>query len=218
VSEAANHADLDLPQPLPPGERVLWQGRPRWQSLAVHAFHLRKLSVYLALMVALRAASLLGDPALGAPGALRGIGLAVLLAATALGLVALLAHLSARAALYTLTNRRVLLRHGVALSMTLNLPLRALESADLAEHRDGTGSIALRLPAGERVGYVLNWPFVRPTHLAHPQPLLRDLPDAKALAALLATALAATTASREPVADDARRAAGLTAGLELTTA
>ncbi|MBS0374651.1 MAG: PH domain-containing protein [Proteobacteria bacterium] len=219
MSRDENLADLDLPQPLPPGERVLWQGRPRWQSLAVHGYHLRKVSAYLALMVAVRGIELATDPAASTATAARGTATAALLALTAIGLIALLAYLSARAALFTLTSRRVLLRHGVALSMTLNLPLRTLESADLAQHRDGTGSIALRLPPAERVGYLLNWPFVRPSRLAHPEPLLRDLPDAPRLAGLLAGALSATLSVRESsAASESTGPAAVPGAFGLTTA
>jgi hypothetical protein len=47
-----------LPSALPPGERVVWQGPPDWRSLAVHAFHVRKIAVYFALMLAVQALNL----------------------------------------------------------------------------------------------------------------------------------------------------------------
>ena len=40
-----------LPEPLPRGERLLWQGRPDWRQLALHAFHVRKLAFYFAFML-----------------------------------------------------------------------------------------------------------------------------------------------------------------------
>ena len=42
-----------LPEPLPAGERVLWQGKPDWKRLANEAFHVRQVAVYFALMLAL---------------------------------------------------------------------------------------------------------------------------------------------------------------------
>ena len=34
-----------LPADLPEGERLLWQGSPAWMSLAVRAFHIRKVAI-----------------------------------------------------------------------------------------------------------------------------------------------------------------------------
>ena len=44
-----------LPEALPAGERILWQGSPDWKLLAAEAFHVRRLSLYFALMIALQA-------------------------------------------------------------------------------------------------------------------------------------------------------------------
>ena len=44
-----------LPSALPAGEHVVWQGAPDWRSLAVQAFHVRKIAVYFAFMLALGA-------------------------------------------------------------------------------------------------------------------------------------------------------------------
>ncbi len=45
-----------LPALLPEGERLLWQGSPRWQSLAVRAYQVRKVIVYFAILVLWRVA------------------------------------------------------------------------------------------------------------------------------------------------------------------
>ena len=54
-----------LPEPLPPGEKILWQGAPHWYALAVHAFHVRKLAIYFGLMLVWQAISLRADGADG---------------------------------------------------------------------------------------------------------------------------------------------------------
>ncbi len=46
-----------LPALLPEGERLLWQGSPRWQSLAVRAYQVRKVAVYFGILVAWRIAA-----------------------------------------------------------------------------------------------------------------------------------------------------------------
>ena len=44
-------AEPGLPEALPADEHILWQGRPDWAALAVHAFHVRKVALYFALMM-----------------------------------------------------------------------------------------------------------------------------------------------------------------------
>ena len=39
--------ELGLPEALPRGEQVRWQGSPDWKTLALRGFHVRKLAVYL---------------------------------------------------------------------------------------------------------------------------------------------------------------------------
>jgi ABC-type transport system involved in multi-copper enzyme maturation permease subunit len=77
----------------------------------------------------------------------------------------------AKSTVYTLTNRRVAMRIGAALTMTLNLPFRKIQNANLGVRKSGTGTIALEMSreAGElRLSYVMTWPHVRPWRLKHP--------------------------------------------------
>lgn len=180
-----------LPEKLPPGEQILWQGSPRWQSLAADAYHCKRLALYFALLLLWRLShGLVGDETvLGA--VLATVSLAAL-AAAAIGLLALLAWASARATVYTLTNRRVVLRHGIAVPMTLNIPFTVLEAGAVKTARDGTGDLALKLQSRVRIGYLINWPHVRRWHFAQPQPALRSIASVHEVASLLATALAQT--------------------------
>ena len=41
-----------LPERLPEGERLLWQGAPDWRRLALHVFHVRGLALYFAGIIA----------------------------------------------------------------------------------------------------------------------------------------------------------------------
>ena len=43
-----------LPELLPAGEKILWQGSPQWLPLAYRVFHIRKLVLYFAALVVLR--------------------------------------------------------------------------------------------------------------------------------------------------------------------
>jgi hypothetical protein len=187
-----------IPAPLPPGEYLLWQGRPRWQALAVRAFHVRKVAAYFALMVGCRFMYLESGAASGTAAALKGTLPALALAFAGLGILLLLAFLSARSAIFSITSRRVLIRHGIALPLTLNVPFREIDAAAVMRYRDGSGNVVLTPASGARVGYLLNWPYMRPGRYAHPEPMLRALATVDDAAAVLAGALAASAAGAVP--------------------
>jgi hypothetical protein len=192
VQEHEYEAARGLPEPLPPGETLLWQGSPDWPLLARRAFHVRKLAVYFGLLLAWRVAGTLVEGG-GAAALLRDLAVTLPLAALGLGLTLLLSWMSARTTIYTLTDRRLVLRLGIVLTVTFNLPFSRIESAALRlEPGDpqGHGDIAITLAAGERIAYLHLWPHARPWQLKRPQPLLRALPGAAAVAQVLGQALA----------------------------
>lgn len=174
-----------LPEALPEGEILLWQGSPNWQDLARRVFHVRKLVLYFSAILLIRGLTSWsnGDAAGVIAGAVLGL---LPVAALGIGLLMLFAWLYGRTTVYTLTNRRVVMRIGIVLSVTLNLPLQRIEAADLRGKAGETGDIALRLVAGEKIAFLHLWPHARPWRLARPEPMLRSLNDASALAELLA--------------------------------
>jgi hypothetical protein len=187
-----------LPEALPPGETLLWQGSPDWRVLAVRAFHLRKLALYFAVLVLLRAAFVYSDSG-SLSAALRATGGPLALAALALSLVALLAWLSARSTVYTLTDRRVVMRIGIVLTLTFNLPYKRIAAAGLHLEADGNGDLPLTLLPPDRIAWLHLWPHARPWRVARPEPMLRCVPDAQRVARLLTQAWSqATGGSAEP--------------------
>lgn len=181
-----------LPEVPPAGERILWQGAPDWGSLARHGFHARKVAVYFALILAWLLGSRLWAGESLAQAMILGAWLLVL-ALLAIGLLLLLAWANSRATLYTLTNRRVAIRFGVAVSMTINIPYRQILAADLRRYGDGTGDIPLSLAGRPRVSYLVLWPFVRPWRFGKVQPMLRSVPTAERVAGILAEAMRAAS-------------------------
>ena len=99
-----------------------------------------------------------------------------------------MAWLTARTTAYTLTDKRIVMRIGIVLTVAYNLPLKRIESADLHDAGSSCQDIALTLERGTRIAWLHLWPHVRPWRVANTQPMLRALPDAPAVAALLATA------------------------------
>lgn len=198
-----HHDDFQGPEPVrglpevpPEGERVLWQGTPSWWALARDAFVVRWVAVYFAGLAVWRgwAAYHAMSPAKGVEAAVILIGMG----AVACAIIALMAWVQARATVYTITNRRVAMRVGAALTVTLNLPYRWIGSADLHLRRDGTGTIALDLMGETRFSYLVLWPHVRPWHMRKVQPALRCIPEAEWVSRLLAQhARAAVTRGAE---------------------
>lgn len=181
-----------LPEPLPRSERILWQGTPDWRVLARRAFHVRKVAVYFGLLVALRALLMLDEGAGLVQVVVAASWLAVL-GAVSTGLLATLAWLSARSTVYTLTDRRIVMRIGIVLTLTYNIPYARIVGAGLRAETDGHGDIALSLNRADRIAWLHLWPHVRPWRMAHPEPMLRALPRAAEVARALTDAWAAST-------------------------
>ncbi len=204
VNEARTGFDLDaLPGDLPAGERVIWQGQPNWWALAVHGFHLPWLALYFATLLVWYGATAFtsGLPlAVAAVSTLRMIGVATV----PLLLVCLYAWGTSRSALYTMTNRRLVMRVGIALPVSFNVPFSKIEAAGLKAASDGSGNITLAIEKDEKLNYLVLWPHARPWRLSKPEPMLRCVQDAAAVAQTLGRALAADAGvAVQPAADAA---------------
>lgn len=181
MMEYENEPIRGLPGDLPAGEHILWQGAPDWRTFARSALFTRWIGLYFVFLTALAFTS----------GSFGGA-----LVTGASGLIALLllwgfAWGVARTTVYTITNRRVVLRIGVALNKCINLPLKVIGSANLRPQAAGFGDIALSLTEKHRLGYAVLWPHARPLHFSKPEPMLRALADAEQAAEILAKACAA---------------------------
>ena len=200
-----------LPGELPAGERLIWQGAPKWTRLACQAFHVRAVAAYFALMLSARAASAIAGGT--APDAAIAASLSVApLAAAGVAILCGLAWLNARTTVYTLTSKRVVLRFGVALPKAINLPLKIIETGALKRFADGSGDVALALKTPNKVAFLHLWPHARPWKVASPQPTFRALADAAPVAALLAQAMRAEVGvevAAAPLAAPVREAQGL---------
>lgn len=163
-----------------PGEKVLWKGQPDLAILARSAFHTHKFAFYFAVLVGI--ALTFGNMNAAIVAAVLGV----------LGLMILqgLAWLCRRTTAYILTDARLIIRKGMAIETRINLPLKQIASANLKMRGATHGDIAMTLNGERLLGYVLLWPHVRPFKFAHPQPMLRSVPDAQHVANLLAEATA----------------------------
>lgn len=175
-----------LPESPPEGEEILWQGRPSWWQLTWEALSLPWVLGYFALLSLWRFISVVDQMPFG-----QAVGATVpfiILCGVVVGLLCFVGFVQARCAMYTVTNRRVAMRIGAALTMTLNLPYQQVANAMLDLRKNGTGTIAFETMGETRLSYLLVWPHVRPWHINPSQPALRCIPDAEKVAELIADA------------------------------
>lgn len=213
IQDHDEEPEFGLPEALPEGERLLWQGKPDWRSMTRHALHSRKLAIYFAGILAyyvvykLASGAAVGDVALSFVQFAGVVG--VLMA-----MLPLYAWGASRATVYTITDRRVVMRFGLVVPVTFNLPFRKIASAGLNAFADGTGDVAILLESTERIGYFILWPHARPWRMKQAEPALRCIPDAERVARTLARALAGSAAMpvsavASPVASGVRPEAAL---------
>ena len=176
-----------LPGDLPAGEQILWQGRPSARLVARHALKSLWIGGYFLILAIWAAASGLSD---GQPigGIVFSIAVLTGLAAIVLGMIEFFAWGVERTTLYTITNERVVMRIGVALSLSLNLPFKQINAASLARLGGKAGTIAIALRPGHRLSWLVQWPHVRGWRFATPEPSLICLADAEAVSEILALA------------------------------
>lgn len=181
-----------LPERLPAGERILWQGSPDFRTMALRVFHVRKAAIYFAALLLLRAGFAMSEGGTLLDG-LVSLAWPLPLALTALASLTALAWMTAHTTVYTLTDKRVVMRIGIVLTLTFNIPLRTLRSAALRSGDGHTGDIVMQLAGPDHIAFLHLWPHVRPWRVARPEPMLRAVADAPRVAALLAQAWSQTT-------------------------
>ena len=194
-----------LPEKLPAGEHILWQGAPAWRSLGVAAFGLRTVAMYLFVMWLLQFAHL-WDQGSSALDLAKYLGISGGCALLAWVLLGGFTYLVSSTTLYTLTNRRVVMRIGVVLGLTLNLPYRQITGASLKPLARGTGDLAVQIKPGSHLAYLHLWPHARPWHFKAPQPTLRSIADAETVSKLLLQAWRLENPSERMLANEASAA------------
>jgi hypothetical protein len=172
---------------LPPGERVLWQGAPDANLLARHVFHRWLIVGYFALVTGWWFVRTVGTVETDA--FLPMLGMRLGLAILVIGTVEFLARVVARTTIYAITSKRLVLKIGMVLPMSINVPFKRLADAAVGRFRDGSGQIALSLVPGNRIAYIALWPHCKVFAINQPKPVLRALADADAVATILRDAV-----------------------------
>ena len=184
--------DSDGAFDLPPGETLLWSGQPKPSGFARRVFHLKALGAYFAIIVGFTTIGTLASDAetymlLGTfvwQLSLGGIVLTIL---------SLLGHFYAKSTIYALTNKRFVIRSGLALPSVIAIPISKLQSAGIRTHSDKTGDIVLLPEKGLKVYWLLLWPSVRTFEWSRVQPLLRSVEKPEVVAGMLRDLIAIET-------------------------
>ncbi|MEC9099828.1 MAG: photosynthetic complex putative assembly protein PuhB [Pseudomonadota bacterium] len=179
-----------LPGPLPENEHVIWQGAPYWRNFARNVFYSRIVVAYFGIvMLVLMGISILdgGDWREAAKAAIPVIFFALI----TIGILSILAWIGARATIYTVTNRRVVMRIGAAFSKSVDIPFKVIESVQLKSSPAGLGNISIKLKVGNSIPYFFIWPHARPWRFREAEPMLRAVDDVEAIAKILVEQLEA---------------------------
>ncbi|MEM6381887.1 MAG: photosynthetic complex putative assembly protein PuhB [Pseudomonadota bacterium] len=198
-----------LPALLPRGEFILWQGGPNWRMFARQAYRTHLIgTAVLAGALTQGAAALASGQSIGLAAGQS----AVIVAFGLVGLAILygIAKLVEKTTVYTITNRRIVLRVGVAIQKTFSIPFAQIDGAQVNMHgRGGFGSICVQFKPGVSIAYLILWPHARPWRLGRTEPMLRAIPQAEKTAMLLGEALRAFVEQEE--ANTVRSATALSA-------
>ena len=179
-----------LPGRLPENEHVIWQGAPHWRNFARNVFYSRIVVAYFGIvMLVLMGISILdgGDWREAAKAAIPVIFFALI----TIGILSILAWIGARATIYTVTNRRVVMRIGAAFSKSVDIPFKVIESVQLKSSPAGLGNISIKLKVGNSIPYFFIWPHARPWRFREAEPMLRAVDDVEAIAKILVEQLEA---------------------------
>jgi len=177
-----------LPGRLPEGERIVWQGRPESQIFARHVMKSRWLVGYFAiLMVWAVVAAFYDGRSFGS--IIFSVSVLGVLGAMLIGLCELYAWGVKKTTLYTITNRRIVMRIGAALSVTLNIPFSQIAAVNRTDFENGTGTLTVQLMDEQRFSWLVLWPHARPWRFAEPEPALRCIPQVEQATEALLTQL-----------------------------
>ena len=183
-----------LPEELPEGEQILWQGKPGAWGIARRVLLVPYVAIYFGVLTLWTLVGALNEGA-GLAGALVSALWLVGLAAAAMAILGSLAWMIHRTTVYTITNRRIVFRYGLALPMALNIPFNQVVAAAVNTQADQSGDLALSISEDHALAYIFMWPHAQPWSFKRPKPMLRSIAGIATVSTLLGRALAATSAS-----------------------
>jgi uncharacterized protein with PQ loop repeat len=106
--------------------------------------------------------------------------------------------------IYTITDKRLIIRHGVTMPMAINVPYAKVATAAAKVREDGSGDVSVAMLDGNNVSLFAIWPHNRPWNWQGVAPAMRAIPDAARVGVILHDALVAHVTEHGDVYEGAR--------------
>jgi hypothetical protein len=173
--EEINGLPEEVGKSIPSGETICWVGKPDWKSFGYHAFGVKYFLIYF-FVCGLYTVSQI-EPTFSlkeflisyTPYLISGIFAAMILL--------FLAYFAARHTCYVITEKRVVIRTGVALVFLLNMPFKNILSIDTKALAQGRGNVIFKVQSKKRIPYLSCWPSVKVGNFLEPIPAFRSIVD-----------------------------------------
>ena len=174
-----NRLPNEVGRSIPDGERVCWIGKPNWISFGFNAFGIKYLVVYF-ILSAFYAISQI--ELVFSFGAFIGEYISFIVSGIIAGLILfLLAYFAAQHTCYVITEKRLVIRTGIALVFLLNVPLKNVTSIDKQSLLRGYGNLSFKPQSKKRIPYFSCWPSVRGGSFLEPIPTFRSIANIEAI-------------------------------------
>ena len=168
---------------IPEGESILWKGKPSFWGFSWYFFGLKLLAFYLIILSVVFAARLTVTDFFTAfivdflPFLLSGILTSFILMA--------LAKIQSQSSVYIITENRVIIKSGAALSFLISMPFKKIKAVNLQKRKGSLGTISFELNSGKRVPYISCWPSVRPWRFKKTEPAFSCIENVDEVATIL---------------------------------
>ena len=172
-----------FPESLPASEKVLWQGSPCAWLIAKRIFFLPHLFFYFLTLSFL--AITFNSEVLTLKDLFVNFLSYMSLGIVAIFLLIAISYLISSTTVYSITDKRVVMRIGIVLNLSLNIPFSKIETAACKAYPDKSGDISLNLVADNKIAYLHLWPHCRPWFFSSPRPRLSCLKDVEVVASHL---------------------------------
>lgn len=183
-----NKADVkrlpdEVRKSIPNNEKIHWNGEPSWASLGYQVFGIKYLIFYF-ILSALYAVSQLG-PVFSLLAFLVHYVPFLISGAVAASILFVLAYLATRHTSYVITEKRIVIRTGVALVFLLNVPLKNIISIDKQRLAGGRGNLSFEAKSKKRIPFLSCWPSVKSGSFVQPSPAFRSISNIEEIGVLI---------------------------------
>jgi len=168
---------------IPNGESILWKGRPSLWGFSWNLFGLKWITLYLSMLSIVSVARFFASDFYTAfyvdflPFFLSGIFASIIL----IGLAATQTY----STVYIITENRVIIKTGAALSFLISMPFKKIKEVNLQKRGASIGTISFELLSEKRVPYISCWPSVRPWRFKRTQPAFSCIGSVDEVATIL---------------------------------